>query len=115
MFELDCSYLSHTYISIANIYKQTRRQYLLFFVGLCPPSCSECSRDMINNLHLLFASTIPHKNIETNDKFYRKVAFLIYTEMVKFRSQSRETASKRNHTEDWALGSHPRDNGHVTH
>ena len=20
-----------------------------------------------------------------------------------------------NHTEDWALGSHPRDNGHVTH
>ena len=22
---------------------------------------------------------------------------------------------KENHTEDWALGSHPRDNGHVTH
>ena len=22
---------------------------------------------------------------------------------------------KNNHTEDWALGSHPRDNGHVTH
>ena len=40
-------------------------------------------------------ATIPHKNIETNDKFYRKVAFLMYTEMVKFRSQSRETASKR--------------------
>ena len=37
-------------------------------------------------------STIPHKNIE---KFYRKVAFLMYTEMAKFRSQSRETASKR--------------------
>ena len=44
---------------------------------------------------IFFASTIPHKNIETNDKFYRKVAFLMYTEMVKFRSQSRETASKR--------------------
>ena len=40
-------------------------------------------------------ATIPHKNIETNDKFYRKVAFLMYTEMVKFRSQSRETVSKR--------------------
>ena len=26
-------------------------------------------------------STIPHKNIETNEKFYRKVAFLMYTEM----------------------------------
>ena len=34
------------------------------------------------------ASTIPHKNIETNDKFYRKVAFLMYTEMVNFRPQS---------------------------
>ena len=28
------------------------------------------------------------KNIETNDKFYRKVAFLMYTEMVNFRPQS---------------------------
>ena len=33
-------------------------------------------------------STIPHKNIETNDKFYRKVAFLMYTEIVNFRPQS---------------------------
>ena len=32
--------------------------------------------------------TIPHKNIETNDKFYRKVAFLMYTEMVNFMPQS---------------------------
>ena len=39
--------------------------------------------------------TIIHKNNGTNDKFYRKVAFLTYTESVKFRSQSRETASKR--------------------
>ena len=28
------------------------------------------------------------KNNEKNDKFYRKVAFLIYTEMVNFRPQS---------------------------
>ena len=39
--------------------------------------------------------TIPHKNIETNNKFYWKVAFLMYTEIVKIRSKSRETASKR--------------------
>ena len=39
--------------------------------------------------------TIIHKNNETNDQFYRKVAFLTYTESVKFRSQSRETASER--------------------
>ena len=30
-------------------------------------------------------STIVHKNNETNDKFYRKIAFLLYTEMVNFR------------------------------
>ena len=39
----------------------------------------------------------------------------MYTEMVNFRPQSLKAASKQNHTEDWALGCHPRDNGHVTH
>ena len=34
------------------------------------------------------AATISHKNIETNEKFYRKVAFLMYTEMVNFRPSS---------------------------
>ena len=36
-----------------------------------------------------FETAIIHKNNETNDKFNRKVAFLTYTESVKFRSQSR--------------------------
>ena len=40
-------------------------------------------------------ATMPCKNIGTNDKFCRKVALLRYTEWLKFRSQSRETASKR--------------------
>ena len=31
-----------------------------------------------------FIATSIHKNNETNDKFYRKVAFLMYTEMVDF-------------------------------
>ena len=39
-------------------------------------------------------ATIVVKNNETNDKFYRKVAFPRYTESVKFMSQSRETALK---------------------
>ena len=30
-----------------------------------------------------------------NDKFYRKVAFLMYTEMVNFRPQSLKAASKQ--------------------
>ena len=34
------------------------------------------------------------KNNEKNDKFYRKVAFLMYTEMVNFRPQSLKAASK---------------------
>ena len=34
------------------------------------------------------STTIIHKNNESNNKFYRKVAFLMYTEMVNFRPQS---------------------------
>ena len=33
--------------------------------------------------------------LKGNDKFYRKVAFLMYTEMVNFRPQSRKAASKQ--------------------
>ena len=40
------------------------------------------------------APAIMDKNIGTNDKFYRKVAFLIYMEMFNFRPQSRKAASK---------------------
>ena len=36
----------------------------------------------------LWRTTIVVKNNETNDKFYRKVAFPRYTESVKFMSQS---------------------------
>ena len=39
-------------------------------------------------------TTIVNKNIGTNDKFYRKVAFLMYTEMFNFRPQSRKAAPK---------------------
>ena len=35
-----------------------------------------------------YKTTILDKNIGTNNKFYRKVAFLMYTEMVNFRPQS---------------------------
>ena len=48
-------------------------------------------------LKFQFIPTIPHKNNETNDKFYWKVAFLMYTEMVNFRPQN------KNHTEDCEL------------
>ena len=38
-------------------------------------------------------STMVDKNISTNDKFYWKVAFLMYTEMFNFSSQSCKVAS----------------------
>ena len=44
--------------------------------------------------HNPILSAIPQKNIGTNDKFYRKAAFLMYTEMVNFRPQNLKAASK---------------------
>ena len=35
-----------------------------------------------------YIATTTHKNNETNSKFYRKVTFLMYTEMVNFTPQS---------------------------
>ena len=42
--------------------------------------------------------TFFHKNNETDEKFYRKVAFLIYTEMVNLRPESWKAASKQPRT-----------------
>ena len=46
-------------------------------------------------INLYGIATIIHKNNGTNGKICAKVAFPRYTESVKFKSQSRETASKR--------------------
>ena len=55
---------------------------------------------------LSYVPTIPHKDNETNEKFYRKVAFLMYTEMVNFRPQSWKKLQNKN-PEDWGLSWHP--------
>ena len=48
-----------------------------------------------NNLATGFSGpTIMCKNNEKNDKFYRKLASLMYTKMVNFRPQSWKAASK---------------------
>ena len=40
----------------------------------------------------------------------------MYTGMVKnLGLKAGKPLKNENHTEDWALGSHPHDNGHVTH
>ena len=46
-------------------------------------------------LFVVKLSTIPCKNIGTNDKFCRKVALLRYTERLKFTSQNLNSASKQ--------------------
>ena len=58
--------------------------------------------------HIFFGRpAIIHKNNETKGKFYWKWLIL----GLKAEKQLRN----KNNTKDWALGCHPRDNGHVTH
>ena len=40
------------------------------------------------------ATTSMDKNNENNDKFYRKAAYVMYTEIVNFRPQIRKATSK---------------------
>ena len=54
-------------------------------------------------------------NYWTNCKICAKVAFPSYTESVNLGLKAEKQLQNENHTEDWALGSHPRDNVHVTH
>ena len=60
-----------------NKMKKRESSYFIFVFAL-----------MINFKFFACEPTIVVKNNETNDKFYRKVAFPRYTESVKFMSQS---------------------------
>ena len=48
-------------------------------------------------------------------KFARKLHFLGIRKVLNLGLKAEKPLQNENHTEDWALGSHPRDNGHVTH
>ena len=65
-------------------------------------------------------------NYWTNGKICAKVAFPRYThggiknlhgirKVLNLAIKAEKQLQNENHTEDWALGSHPLDNGHVTH
>ena len=58
---------------------------------------------------------MPCKNIGTNDKVCRKVAILVYGKRLFSGHKAEKQLRNQNHTEDWAVGCHPRDNCHVTH
>ena len=48
-------------------------------------------------------------------KFARKLHFLGIRKVLNLGLKAEKPLQNENHTEDWALGTHPRDNGHVTH
>ena len=48
-------------------------------------------------------------------QFARKLHFLGIRKVLNLGLKAEKPLQNENHTEDWALGSHPRDNGHVTH
>ena len=48
-------------------------------------------------------------------KFARKLHFLGIRKVLNLGLKAEKPLQNENHTEDWALGNHPRDNGHVTH
>ena len=54
------------------------------------------------------------KDNDTNDKFYGKVAFLSINKWLILGLKA-EKHVKKKQIEDWVLGSHPLDNGHMTH
>ena len=41
--------------------------------------------------------------------------FLCIRKLLILGLKAEKQLRNKNHTEDWALGCHPRDNGHVTH
>ena len=47
--------------------------------------------------------------------FNRNSHFLGIRKVLNLGLKAEKLLQNENHTEDWALGSHPRDNGHVTH
>ena len=60
-------------------------------------------------------TTMVEINYWTNGKICVKVAFPRYTEVLNLGLKAEKQLKKENHTDDWVLGNHPRDNGHVTH
>ena len=48
-------------------------------------------------------------------KFAQKYHFLGIRKVLNLSLKAEKQLQNENHTEDWALGSDPRDNGHVTH
>ena len=94
----------HNWHVITNFYRRTLFPLLLFVCSiLVLDDCFQTACFLYNlELQIIFATrrnnncrfTIMCKNNEKKDKFYRKVAFLMNTEMGNFWPQSWKAASK---------------------
>ena len=51
--------------------------------------------------------------LDFQEKFSKKISGL--SSPLNLGLKADKQLQNENHTEDWVLGSHPRDNGHVTH
>ena len=73
-----------------------------------------CSKDTQNLLSQSYLQAWQKINGQTA-KFAEKYHFLGIRKVLNLGLKAEKPVKNENHTEDWVLGSHPRDNGHVTH
>ena len=74
-----------------------RFRFFNFRSLVCAPSCACLYMLPLRNItstycRLLMASTTPHKNIETNSRFTRKIDISSHMESLNFQSGNDETA-----------------------
>ena len=56
-----------------------------------------------------------NKLLDKRENWRESSIFLGIRKVLNLGLKAEKQLQNENHTEDWALGSHPRDNGHVTH
>ena len=61
------------------------------------------------------ACASPEKDCYNHNGGNKLMDFLAIRKVLNLGLKAEKQLQNENHTEDWALGSHPRDSGHVTH
>ena len=100
--------------------KGKKRNLLKKFVHQVSASIKEI--DFLNDrqsgfskLFLMLFFNAVQKLMRKTTNFNGNSNFLAIRKVLNLSLKPEIQLQKENHTEDWALGSHPRDNGHVTH
>ena len=95
-------------------------EYLYFFINILNcPGMSTVTNHLTNimeiTLYLALTLQFWQKINDQTSKFARKLHFLGMRKVLNLGLKAEKPFQNLNHTEDLALGSHPRDNVHVTH